>query len=122
MAGGKYRRGAEVTDSARAAFVGGPSDEEYVVIDAVAVIAEELATSSAAVALAWLRARQGTTVPIIGARRAEHLDTNLAGIDVELSADQLRRLDEVSAPTLDYPAPTHGAQRDAPVRRCHRRW
>ena len=87
---GKYRRGAEVTDSARVAFVGGPSDDQYVVIDAVAAIADELATSSAAVALAWLRARQGTVVPIVGARRVEHLDTNLAALDVALSPDQLR--------------------------------
>ncbi|HEY1488703.1 MAG TPA: aldo/keto reductase, partial [Micromonosporaceae bacterium] len=108
---GKYRHGAEVTDSARVAFVGGPSDDQYVVIDAVAAIADELATSSAAVALAWLRARHGTVVPIVGARRVEHLDANLAALDVALSPDQLRRLDEVSAPTLDYPAPMHGAQR-----------
>ena len=60
---GKYRRGAEVTDSARTAFVGGPSEDEYVVIDAVAAVADELGTTSAAVSLAWLRARQGTVVP-----------------------------------------------------------
>lgn len=36
---GKYRRDASVTDSARAAFVGGPSDGEYAVIDVVASIA-----------------------------------------------------------------------------------
>ncbi|MFF0452987.1 aldo/keto reductase [Nocardia africana] len=108
---GKYRRGAEVTDSARAAFVGGPSEEEYVIIDAIAAIADELATSSAAVALAWLRAKQGTVVPIIGARRVEHLDANLAALDIELSPEQSRRLDQLSAPTLDYPAPMHGAQR-----------
>jgi hypothetical protein len=30
---------------------------------------------------------------------------------VALTAQQLRALDEISAPTLDYPAPMHGAQR-----------
>src|SRR6185312_14054401 len=54
---GKYRRGGAVGDSARAAYVGGPSEAEFDVIEAVAVIADELETSSAAVALAWLRAR-----------------------------------------------------------------
>jgi aryl-alcohol dehydrogenase (NADP+) len=108
---GKYRRGAEVTDSARTAFVGGPSEEDYVVIDAVAAVADELGTSSAAVALAWLRARPGTVVPIVGARRVEHLAANLAGLDVMLNPDQSRRLDEVSAPTLDYPAPMRGPLR-----------
>jgi aryl-alcohol dehydrogenase (NADP+) len=108
---GKYRRGAQVTDSARAGFVGGPTEDEFTVIDAVAAVADELGTTSAAVALAWLRARAGTVVPIVGARRVEHLEDNLAALDVTLAPEHLRALDEVSAPTLDYPAPMHGAQR-----------
>src|ERR1700742_3126947 len=79
---GKYRRDTQVTDSARAAFVGGPSDAEFTVIEAVAAVADELATTSAAVSLAWLRARAGTVVPILGARRLDHLERNLAGLDV----------------------------------------
>src|ERR1700742_1219694 len=79
---GKYRRDTQVTDSARTAFVGGPSDAEFTVIDTVAAIADELSTTSAAVALAWLRARQGTVVPILGARRVDHMERNLAGLDV----------------------------------------
>ncbi len=80
-------------------------------IEAVAGIADELGTTSAAVSLAWLLARPGTVVPIVGARRREHLTGNLAALDVTLSPAQLATLDEVSAPTLDYPAPMHGAQR-----------
>ncbi|MFD1534954.1 aldo/keto reductase [Pseudonocardia aurantiaca] len=68
-------------------------------------------TKPAAVALAWLRTRPGTVVPIVGARRLGHLEQNLAGIDVALSAEHVRTLDELSAPTLDYPAPMHGALR-----------
>ena len=108
---GKYRRGGEVRDSLRTAYVGGPTDAEYTVIEAVAAVADELGTTPAAVALAWLRAREGTVVPILGARRLEHLETNLAGLEVSPTADQLRRLDEISAPALNYPAPMHGAQR-----------
>ncbi|MEW2516862.1 aldo/keto reductase [Actinacidiphila alni] len=108
---GKYRRGGEVADSARSAFVGGPTEEEFTVIDAVTAVADELGTSPAAVALAWLRAREGTVVPILGARRVDHLTTNLAALELELTPDQLRGLDEVSAPTLDYPAALHGPLR-----------
>ncbi|MFC0435965.1 aldo/keto reductase [Kutzneria buriramensis] len=108
---GKYSRGAMVSDSERVAYVGGPTEEEFDVIEAVAGIARELETTSGAVSLAWLRARQGTVVPIVGARRVEHLVDNLAGLRIELSPEQLRVLDEVSAPVLDYPAPMHGAQR-----------
>jgi aryl-alcohol dehydrogenase-like predicted oxidoreductase len=108
---GKYTRGAEVGDSARAAFVGGPTDDEFQVIDAVAAVAAELGTTSAAVALAWLRAREGTVVPILGARRMAHLEDNLAGLDVVLESEQVRTLDHVSAPALNYPAPMHGELR-----------
>jgi aryl-alcohol dehydrogenase-like predicted oxidoreductase len=106
---GKYRRGAMVADSERIAYIDGPTDEEFNVIEAVRTVAEDLGTSSAAVSLAWLRARRGTVVPIIGARRLEHLTDNLAGLDIALSPEQLHVLDEVSAPVLDYPAPMHGA-------------
>jgi len=108
---GKYRRDSAVTDSARSAFVGGPTPDQFAVIDAVAAVADQLGTTSAAVALAWLRARPGIVVPIIGARRPEQLRDNLAGLDVQLDAAQLAALDEVSAPVLNYPAPMHGAQR-----------
>jgi aryl-alcohol dehydrogenase-like predicted oxidoreductase len=108
---GKYRRGTEVTDSARTAFVGGPSEDEYRVIDAVATIAGQLGTTSAAVSLAWLRAREGAVVPILGARRVSQLVDNLAALEVVLSPEHRRELDEVSAPALNYPAPMHGALR-----------
>jgi aryl-alcohol dehydrogenase-like predicted oxidoreductase len=108
---GKYRRGGDVTDSARAAYVGGPSGEEHRVIDVVAAVADQLGTTSAAVALAWLRTRPGTVVPIVGARRVDHLTSNLAGLEITLPGEQLHRLDEVSAPALNYPAPMHGALR-----------
>ncbi len=108
---GKYRRGAQVTDSARAAYVGAPTEDDHVVIDAVAAVADELGTSSAAVSLAWLRARRGTVVPILGSRRVEHLTDNLAALAVTLTPEHLRILDEVSTPTLSYPAEVNGAVR-----------
>jgi aryl-alcohol dehydrogenase (NADP+) len=108
---GKYRRDTQVADSARAAYVGGPTEDEFTVIDAVAAIADELGTTSAAVSLAWLRARPGTVIPIVGARRLEHLEGNLAALEVTLSPDQLHTLDKVSVPDLDYPAEVNGSTR-----------
>jgi aryl-alcohol dehydrogenase-like predicted oxidoreductase len=106
---GKYRRGLDAVDSARAAYVGAPSDAEFEVIDSVTAVAEELGTPAAAVALAWLRSRPGTVVPIVGARRLAHLESNLAGLDVALRDDQLHRLDEVSRFTMTH----HPAIEDA---------
>jgi len=108
---GKYRRGTQAADSARTSFVGRPSEAEYVVIDTVTTIAEELGTTPAVVSLAWLLAREGTVVPILGARRVAHLEDNLTALEVTLSTEQTNALDEASAPTLGYPAPLHGALR-----------
>ena len=108
---GKYQRGSRGRRLEQARPRRRPDEDQYVVIDAVAAVAAELDTTSAAVALAWLRTRPGTVVPIIGARRLDHLEDNLAGLDVTLTADQLARLDAVSAPTPSYPATLHGAVR-----------
>lgn len=105
---GKYRRGAQVADSARSAYVGGPSEAEFTVIEAVTEVAAELGSTPAAVPLAWLRSRPGTVVPIVGARRIGHLTDNLAGLEVTPSAEQLARLDKISAPRLNYPASLNG--------------
>jgi aryl-alcohol dehydrogenase (NADP+) len=61
--------------------------------------------------LAWLLVRPQTVVPILGARRLEHLEANLAALDVHLTTDHLRVLDEVSAPGLNYPAEMNGQTR-----------
>ncbi|MFE7125833.1 aldo/keto reductase [Streptomyces sp. NPDC057617] len=102
---GKYtRRDTSPTDAARAPIVGSPSEAQYAVIDAVAAIAEETGTSSAAVALAWLRNRPGVSSTLIGARRLEHLEANLTALELTLTRAQTDTLDQVSAPTLNYPA------------------
>ena len=89
-----------------------PSEDEFAVIDAVAAVADELGTTSAAVSLAWLRARDGHRRARSSAPGGvEHLEDNLAGLEVALTPEHLRTLDEVSAPTLNYPAPMHGALR-----------
>ena len=53
------------------------------------------------VAIAWVAA-QGVT-PIIGPRSVEQLQSNLAALAVDLSPEQLSRLDAVSAPAQVFP-------------------
>ena len=59
----------------------------------------------ARVALAWLLRRPGVGALVLGASRPEQLADNLAALDVSLSADQSRILDEASAPDPVYPYP-----------------
>ena len=76
----------------------------------------------AQVALAWLRSRPAPVIPIIGARKLSQLEDNLASIDLSLSADQLKALEEASRIELGFPhelyvkeltrAFIHGGMRD----------
>jgi len=73
------------------------------VVAAVQQVAKEIGRSSAQVALAWLRGRPVPVIPIIGARRQEQLKDNLACLDVALSVEQMRHLDDASAIELGFP-------------------
>jgi aryl-alcohol dehydrogenase-like predicted oxidoreductase len=59
--------------------------------------------SVARVALAWLLARPAVMSVIIGAKTVEQLDDNLAAAGLTLSAEDLARLDAVSALPPEYP-------------------
>ena len=58
-------------------------------------IAEERKCQPAQLALAWVLAQGGDIVPIPGTKRRKYLEENIGALDVELSADDLRRLSEV---------------------------
>ncbi len=73
------------------------------VIDALKKVAAESGHSPAQVALAWLRHRAHPVIPIVGARKLEQLQTNLAATELQLDAEHLRRLEEASAIELGFP-------------------
>jgi aryl-alcohol dehydrogenase-like predicted oxidoreductase len=78
-------------------------DKVYAIIDELTAIGKVLQASPASVALAWVQGRPGVASTIIGARRMEQLDQNLAALDLTLSAEQIARLDKLSKPTLAFP-------------------
>jgi aryl-alcohol dehydrogenase-like predicted oxidoreductase len=73
------------------------------IVAAVKTVADQVDRSMAQVALAWLRSRPVPVIPIIGARKLTQLQDNLASIDLSLSADQLKALDEASRIDLGFP-------------------
>ncbi len=102
---GKFRRGDEGdVDTKRTGMVGVPSETDYDIIEAVADVASELGLSSASVALAWVRSRAGVSSTLVGARRLDQLKANLDSVGVTLSAGQMKKLDDVSKPKLNFPA------------------
>jgi len=73
------------------------------IVAAVKSVSDETGQSMAQVALAWLRYRPVPVIPIIGARKLSQLQDNLASLDLALSADQLKTLDEASRIELGFP-------------------
>jgi aryl-alcohol dehydrogenase-like predicted oxidoreductase len=100
---GKYtRQNAGQVTADRGARV--PLDEKtYALVDELEVIAKAHETNVAAVALAWVQAQPGVTSTIIGARRLAQLEDNVKALDVELTAQDLAHLDELTKPTLGFP-------------------
>jgi aryl-alcohol dehydrogenase-like predicted oxidoreductase len=84
------------------------------ILDAVQSIAQDHDATASQVAIAWLLAQPAVTSVILGARTVEQLVDNLGSSDVELTADDLTRLGDASAPRIDdYPYGTAGrAQRN----------
>ena len=73
------------------------------ILSAVKSVSGQTGRSMAQVALAWLRHRTVPVIPIIGARKVSQLQDNLASLDLELSAEQLRSLDGASRIELGFP-------------------
>jgi len=105
---GKYRRGQEPPSGSRHASEWDEppvydEDKLYDTIDVLVEIAEGHGVSPARVALGWLLQRPGITTVIVGARTDEQLADNLAAAELELSAEDVSRLEQVSRPPLIYP-------------------
>jgi len=73
-----------------------PSDLK--VIEAVRQVARELAVMPSEVALAWLLQRPGVAAPIIGATKVEHLESAVRSLDLKLSPEQIKAVEEPYQP------------------------
>ncbi len=103
---GKYsREGSGEKGSRRTTFDFPPVqlDRAWSVIDAMRPIAEAKSVSVAQIALAWLLHQPVVTSVIIGAKRLEQLDDNIAATTVQLSAEELATLNKVSQLPEEYP-------------------
>ena len=114
---GKFsRENQKPADARRSEFDFPVVDKErtWRILDVMGPIADARGCSPARVALAWLLHQPVTTSVIIGAKRPEQLQDNLAAVDLKLSEDELKQLDEVSKLPPEYPGwmlPFQGASR-----------
>jgi len=68
------------------------------IVEAVGAIASERGVTRAQVALAWVRQQSAVTAPIVGATKQSHLDDAIASVDLELTGDELTRLESPYTP------------------------
>ncbi len=80
-------------------FVGENFTRNVDLVAEIEKVAAEAKATPAQVALAWLLARGDDIAPIPGTKRVSRLEENIAADGVELSADQIARLDALPAPS-----------------------
>ncbi len=105
---GKYQRGQEppagsrlaVSKSRLAAF---ERERNWKVLEAAIRVGKRHGKGPAPVALAWLLAKPECTSVIVGARTVAQLRENLEAAELTLSPEDLRELDEATAPEWGYP-------------------
>lgn len=100
---GKYQRGGEAPEGSRYAGRQGRGDEfaedrYWSLMDLLREMGSRKQCSVAQLALAWCKDQPGITSPIIGPRTIEQLEDNLGAVHVELSQEDLERLDEAAPP------------------------
>jgi aryl-alcohol dehydrogenase-like predicted oxidoreductase len=79
------------------------NERAYAVVDELEALAKAHDSTVARIALAWVREQPGVSSTIIGARRSTQLEDNLKSLDVVLTANEMRRLDALTKPTLGFP-------------------
>jgi aryl-alcohol dehydrogenase-like predicted oxidoreductase len=103
---GKYRRGqAQPEGSRRTSFDFPPIDKEkgYDLVEKLDALAKAKHSTIPRLALSWVLHQRGITSVLIGAKRMEQLEDNLATVDVEWTDEELAELAELTAPPNLYP-------------------
>lgn len=95
---GKYQRNAPLPESVRAQGIANNryTEQNWNILDKVREIAAQHGTHPAQVALAWLLSKPYMTAPIVGANNVQQLHDLMPAATLQLSADQVAVLDQVS--------------------------
>src|SRR5215217_7295653 len=101
FAGNRKREGGGETERANSdPFAKGLyfRDEDFTVADCAANVAKERGVTGSQIALAWILSKPHAASPIIGATKMEHLDQAIAALDIQLSEDEIKQLEESYKP------------------------
>ncbi len=103
---GKYGRDMAAEQGSRRVCFDFPpveKDRAFACIDAMRPMAESRGVSVAQIALAWLLHQKVVTSVIVGAKRVDQLDDNVAAASVKLTPEELATLGKLSAIGAEYP-------------------
>ena len=99
---GQFRQAADLPEHDRRRqfprFQGENFEHNLRLVERVEEIAAEKNCRPSQLALAWLLAQGADVVPIPGTKRRTYLEENVKALDVRLTADDLRRINEVARP------------------------
>ncbi|XXD10971.1 aldo/keto reductase [Klebsiella sp. R445] len=87
-----------VSDEVGKSLYSAADDNDALIAQNLAEVAEDLGVNRAQVALAWLLSKPGVAAPIIGASRQEQLDELLSAVDITLTPEQVDKLEEPYQP------------------------
>jgi len=101
---GVYRKGRKAPDGHHFHTLGQKdghnryTEQTMDLVEGLIPLAEARGVTLAEFSLAWLMQRPGITAPICGSRTVEHLRSSVSACDIELTAEELARVDEVIPP------------------------
>jgi 1-deoxyxylulose-5-phosphate synthase len=72
------------------------------IVEAVGDVARARGVTRAQIALAWLRRNPVVVAPLLGASRVSHIDEAVASLDIELTCEEVDRLEEPYTPRQDF--------------------
>lgn len=76
------------------------SDDDQPIADAVQRVAQEQGVPMAQVALAWVLRNPSVAAPIVGATKSRHLSDAVAALDIQLTDEQVGRLEGAYTPRM----------------------
>jgi aryl-alcohol dehydrogenase (NADP+) len=101
LAGNRRRGGGGETTRSRSDDLAAKmyfKEADFQIVDRVLDLAKRRGVSPIQIALAWLLAQPGITSPVVGASKPHHLEEAVAALEIELSDDERRFLEEIYQP------------------------
>jgi 1-deoxyxylulose-5-phosphate synthase len=96
LAGNRSKDGGETTRSRSDEYAKQMyyQDDDFAVAERLSEVAKARGVSNMKIALAWALSKNYVTAPIIGTSKPHHLEDAVAAIDIKLSQEEIKKLEE----------------------------